>query len=63
MHAKDTDVSIAGGKALYTVLNVWGGEPQSRHWSQTAPTFRANEYRNAQTYNPDDPLERMLYGG
>ena len=61
VRASDTDVSIAGGKALYTVLKVWGGEPQSRHWSQTAPTFRTNEYRNAQTYNPDDPLERMLY--
>ena len=61
VRAKDTDVSIAGGKALYTVLKVWGGEPQNRHWSQTAPTFRTNEYRMAQTYNPDDPLERWLF--
>ncbi|MBX3015075.1 MAG: extracellular solute-binding protein [Caldilineaceae bacterium] len=61
VRASDSDVSIAGGKALYTVLKVWGGEPQNRHWSQTAPTFRTNEYRMAQTYNPDDPLERWLY--
>lgn len=61
VRASDTDVSIAGGKALYTVLKVWGGEPQNRHWSQTVPTFRTNEYRMAQTYNPDDPLERLLF--
>lgn len=61
VRASDTDVSIAGGKALYTVLKVWGGEPQNRHWSQTVPTFRTNEYRMAQTYNPDDPLERWLF--
>jgi putative aldouronate transport system substrate-binding protein len=61
VRASDTDESIAGGKALYTVLQVWGGEPQNRHWSQTVPTFRTNDYRNAQTYNPDDPLERWLY--
>jgi putative aldouronate transport system substrate-binding protein len=61
VRASDSDVSIAGGKALYTVLKVWGGEPQNRHWSQTVPTFRTNEYRMAQTYNPDDPLERWLY--
>jgi len=61
VRASDTDVSIAGGKAQYTVLKVWGGEPQNRHWSQTVPTFRTNEYRMAQTYNPDDPLERWLF--
>lgn len=55
------DVSIAGGKAQYTSLTVFGGEEHARHWSQTAPTFRTNEYRLAQTYNPDDPLERWLY--
>jgi putative aldouronate transport system substrate-binding protein len=53
--------SISHGQALYTVLKTWGGDPQNRHWSQTAPTFRTNEYRNAQAYNPDDPLERWLY--
>jgi len=61
VRASDTDVSIAGGKALYTVLQVWGGEPQNRHWSQTVPTFRTNEYRMAQTYNEEDPLERWLF--
>ncbi len=61
VRASDTDVSIAGGKALYTVLKVWGGEPQNRHWSQTVPTFRTNEYRMAQTYNEEDPLERWLF--
>ena len=47
--------SISGGKALYTVLKTWGGDPQNRHWSQNAPTFRTNDYRNAQAYNPKDP--------
>jgi putative aldouronate transport system substrate-binding protein len=61
VRAKDGDVSIAGGKAQYTVLKVWGGSPQNRHWSQNAPTFRTNEYRMAQTFNPADPLERNLY--
>ncbi len=61
VRASDTDVSIAGGPALYTVLKVWGGEPQNRHWSQNVPTFRTNEYRMAQTYNEDDPLERWLF--
>ena len=61
VRASDTDVSIAGGKALYSVLKVWGGEPQNRHWSQTVPTFRTNDYRMAQTYNADDPLERWLF--
>jgi putative aldouronate transport system substrate-binding protein len=61
VRATDSDVSIAGGKAQYTVLKVWGGEPQNRHWSQTVPTFRTNDYRMAQTYNADDPLERWLF--
>lgn len=59
--ATEGEESISGGKALYTVLKTWGGDPQNRHWSQTVPTFRTNDYRNAQTYNPDDPLERWLY--
>ncbi|OQA47607.1 MAG: Lipoprotein LipO precursor [Chloroflexi bacterium ADurb.Bin325] len=53
--------SIAHGKALYTVLQTWEGDPHNRNWMQTAPTFRTNEYRNAQAFNPDDPLERWLY--
>jgi len=61
VRAKDTDESISGGKALYTVLKVWSGEEHNRHWNQAAPTFRTNEYRMAQTYNPADPLERWLY--
>lgn len=62
VRAKDTDVSISGGKALYTVLKVWGaGEENTRHWSQTAPTFRTGTYRLGQTFNPADPLERTLY--
>jgi len=61
VRAKDTDVSISGGKALYTVLKTWGGDPHNRNWMQTAPTFRTNDYRNAQTYNEKDPLERLLY--
>ncbi|MBX3050473.1 MAG: extracellular solute-binding protein [Caldilineaceae bacterium] len=61
VRAGPDDVSISGGKALYTVLKVWSGEEHNRHWNQAAPTFRTNEYRLAQTYNPDDPLERWLY--
>jgi putative aldouronate transport system substrate-binding protein len=61
VRAGDGDVSIAGGAAQYTVLKVWSGEEHNRHWNQAAPTFRSNEYRLAQTYNPDDPLERWLY--
>ncbi len=53
--------SISGGEALYTVLKTWGGDPQNRHWSQTIPTFRTNDYRNAQAYNTVDPHERWLY--
>ncbi len=61
VRAEADDVSIAGGPAEYTVLNVWSGEEHNRHWNQAAPTFRSNAYRLAQTYNPDDPLERWLY--
>jgi len=61
VRAGEDDVSISGGEALYTVLKVWSGEEHNRHWNQAAPTFRTNEYRLAQTYNPDDPLERWLY--
>jgi len=61
VRATDSDVSIAGGAAQYTVLNVWSGEEHNRHWNQAAPTFRTNDYRMAQTYNPDDPLERWLF--
>ena len=61
MRSKEGEESISGGKALYTVLKTWGGDPQNRHWSQTVPTFRTNDYRNAQAYNPKDPLERNLY--
>jgi len=61
VRAKEGTESISGGKALYTVLKTWGGDPQNRHWSQNAPTFRTNDYRNAQTYNEKDPLERNLY--
>ncbi len=61
VRAGEDDVSISGGDAEYTVLKVWSGEEHNRHWNQAAPTFRTNEYRLAQTYNPDDPLERWLY--
>ena len=62
VRAKPDEISIAGGKSLYTVLKVWGGgEENTRHWSQTAPTFRTAAYRAAQTFNPSDPLERTLY--
>jgi len=62
VRAKDSDVSISGGKALYTVLKIWGGgEENTRHWSQTAPSFRTGAYRLGQTFNPADPLERTLY--
>lgn len=61
VRAKPDDVSIAGGKAAYTVLKVWSGEEHNRHWNQAAPTFRTSEYRLSQTYNPADPLERWLY--
>jgi putative aldouronate transport system substrate-binding protein len=61
VRAADSDVSISGGKSQYTVLTVWSGEEHNRHWNQAAPTFRTNEYRMAQTYNPDDPLERWLF--
>jgi len=61
VRAKDTDVSISGGKALYTVLKVWSGEEHNRHWNQAAPTYRTNAYRMAQTYNEKDPLERWLF--
>lgn len=61
VRATDSDVSIAGGSAQYTVLHVWSGEEHNRHWNQAAPTFRTNDYRMAQTYNPDDPLERWLF--
>ena len=62
VRAKDNEVSISGGKALYNVLKVWGGgEENTRHWSQTAPTFRTGTYRLGQTFNPADPLERTLY--
>jgi putative aldouronate transport system substrate-binding protein len=61
VRAEADDVSIAGGEAQYTVLKIWSGEEHNRHWNQAAPTFRSNEYRHAQTYNPDDPLERWLY--
>jgi putative aldouronate transport system substrate-binding protein len=61
VRASEGDVSISGGKALYTALKVWSGEEHNRHWNQAAPTFRTNEYRMAQTFNPDDPLERWLY--
>lgn len=59
--AEAGEVSISGGEAQYTVLNVWSGEEHNRHWNQAAPTFRSNAYRLAQTYNPTDPLERWLY--
>jgi len=59
--SKEGTESISGGKALYTVLKTWGGDPHNRNWMQTAPTFRTNDYRNAQAYNPKDPLERNLY--
>jgi putative aldouronate transport system substrate-binding protein len=61
VRAEAGDVSISGGEAQYTVLNVWSGEEHNRHWNQAAPTFRSNAYRLAQTYNPTDPLERWLY--
>jgi putative aldouronate transport system substrate-binding protein len=61
VRASDSDVSIKGGTAQYTVLTVWSGTEHNRHWNQAAPTFRTNDYRMAQTYNPDDPLERWLY--
>ncbi len=52
--------SISRGEALYSVLQTWEGNPHNRNWMQTAPTFRTNDYRRAQAYNPDDPLERWL---
>jgi putative aldouronate transport system substrate-binding protein len=62
VRAKEGEIAINGGKALYSVLKVWGGgEENTRHWSQTAPTFRTGAYRLGQTFNPIDPLERTLY--
>jgi len=52
---------IDGGPALYKVLKIYTEGEQSFTWNQSAPTFRTATYRMAQEFNPDDPLERLLY--
>jgi putative aldouronate transport system substrate-binding protein len=61
VRAKPGAVSIDGGQALYTPLKIWGAEEQNVQWAQALPSYRPSSYRLGQEYNPNDPLERLLY--
>ncbi len=52
---------IDGGKAKYKVLVTYSEGEQKASWNQAAPAYRSAEFRLAQEFNPDDPLERLLY--
>lgn len=53
--------SIDGGEAKYKVLITYTEGEQSFCWNQAAPGFRSAEFRLAQEFTPEDPLERYLY--
>ncbi len=53
--------SIIGGQAKYKVVMVYNEGEQSVSWNQAAPGYRSAEFRLAQEFNPEDPLERYLY--
>jgi putative aldouronate transport system substrate-binding protein len=55
--------SITGeGTPRYNVTVAWSEQEQSITWQQAAPTFRSTQFRlEWQQYNPEDPLERLLY--
>lgn len=63
VEADPNSESIAGtGTPRYNVIATWSEQEQSITWQQAAPSFRSTEYRlEWQQYNPDDPLERLLY--
>jgi putative aldouronate transport system substrate-binding protein len=53
--------SITGGQAKYKILVVYSEGEQAVSWNQAAPNFRSAEFRLAQEFSADDPLERYLY--
>lgn len=52
---------IDGGEARYKVIAIYNEGEQNFSWNQGAPNYRSAEFRLAQEYNPDDPLERLLF--
>lgn len=52
---------IDGGEAKYKVIAIYTESEQNFSWNQAAPGFRSAAFRLAQEYNPEDPLERLLY--
>jgi putative aldouronate transport system substrate-binding protein len=53
--------SITGGQAKYKVLVIYSEGEQNVSWNQAAPNYRSADFRLAQEYSADDPLERYLY--
>jgi len=53
--------SIDGGEAKYKILITYTEGEQSFNWNQAAPAYRSADFRLAQEFTPEDPLERYLY--
>ncbi|MGO4494809.1 ABC transporter substrate-binding protein [Paenibacillus sp. 2RAB27] len=59
--ASPNEIGINGKPAKYTLIGNTAPGAKNTTWGQVGPSLRTNEWRLAQTADPKNPLEDILY--
>lgn len=59
--AKEGEIGLHGGPGLYKLLVPWTETVQNNCWYQSGPQARTSHFRLSEVYDPEQPLEKILY--